>query len=252
MSNQWNAELYDTKMNFVSKYGVKVLELLQPNEGERILDLGCGTGDLTHELVQAGVEAVGIDLSAEMIEKARKKYPGISFMQANAETYRVGEPFDAVFSNAALHWMKRPELVIETIYQALKPGGRFVAEFGGKGNVEQVCQGIATVSQQHGLDAQERNPWYFPSIGEYTSLLEKHGFHVDYALLFERPTPQADGDIGMKHWLHSFGGVFFTDFSPEQKEAAYDEICEKLRPHLFHDGVWYVDYCRLRVVAKRK
>ncbi|MGO0061749.1 class I SAM-dependent methyltransferase [Brevibacillus fluminis] len=252
MSNVWNAELYDNKMSFVSKYGVQVLALLQAKAGERILDLGCGTGDICHELAKAGVNVKGIDFSADMIESAKMKYPELAFEVANAETYRSDEVFDAVFSNAALHWMKRPELVIQTVFAALKPGGRFVAEFGGKGNVAHVCQRIADVLKTRGLDAEERNPWYFPTIGEYTGLLEQQGFHVEYALLFERPTPQADGDEGMKHWLHSFSGPFFTDFTPEQKEQAYEQICDDLRPALFRDGTWWVDYCRLRVVARKK
>ena len=132
--NVWNADVYDKKLSFVSRYGKGILELLQPKKGEKILDLGCGTGDLSEKMSKSGADVVGIDASAKMIEKARTKYPNITFQIVNAESFRRREKFDAVFSNAALHWIKQSEKVIKTIEQALKPGGRFVAEFGGLGN----------------------------------------------------------------------------------------------------------------------
>lgn len=244
----WNAELYDSKIGFVSELGKGVLELLSPQEGEKILDLGCGTGDLTHAMAQAGAIPLGIDLSPEMIEKAQRKYPKVRFAVENGETFRSTTAFDAVFSNAALHWMVNPERVVETVWHALRPGGRFVAEFGGKDNVVRVLKGITDALAVYGIDATERNPWYFPSIGEYSAILEKQGFRVTYAVHFDRPTP-LDGEDGLQHWLQAFAKPFVDDFSAEERERAFALMEEKLRPTLFQSGTWTVDYKRLRMVA---
>jgi trans-aconitate methyltransferase len=142
MKNDWNAQLYDSKLRFVSEFGKDVVALLHPKAGEKILDLGCGTGDLSFEISKLGASVVGMDLSHSMIQEALAKYPNLQFKVENGEEFRTEEKFDAVFSNAALHWMKRAANVIESVWIALKPGGRFVAEFGGKGNVELVDQRI--------------------------------------------------------------------------------------------------------------
>jgi trans-aconitate methyltransferase len=249
--NKWDATHYDNKLSFVSALGKSMLELLAPQSGERILDVGCGTGDLASEIAAAGAEPVGIDLSAEMIERARQKYPSIRFDVANAETFRTTERYDAVFSNAALHWMKRPADVIESIWLALRPGGRFVAEFGGKGNVEGIVEAIAKVLHGKGILAEERNPWYFPSIGEYSALLEKQGFRVVIAIHFDRPTPLGDGERGLENWLDAFAGNFFYDLSEAEKRKAYQEIADILKPRMYAENGWIADYSRIRVVARK-
>lgn len=251
-TNQWNAELYDDKMNFVSEYGKGLIDWLQPVAGESILDLGCGTGDLCAQLAETGVTVTGIDFSTSMIEAARQKHPQLVFSVADAHTYRTQSCFDAVFSNAALHWMKRPVEVIETIWLALAPGGRFVAEFGGKGNCEQIFQALRTVLDRRGISADERSPWYFPSIGAYTSLLEKQGFHVTLASHFARPTFLPDGDLGLSHWLRSFCSPFFADLSPDEIQRVCREVTELLKPSLYRDGQWILDYKRLRIIAYKK
>lgn len=250
--NTWDAELYDSKISYVSQLGEDVVTLLQPQKGERILDIGCGTGDLTKEIADSGAVPFGIDLSSSMIEKAKQKYPELLFSIANAETFRTNELFDAVFSNAALHWMKKADKVAESIWLALRPGGRFVAEFGGKGNVETIIKGIADVLSEYGISATERNPWYFPSIGEYSSLLEYQGFCVTYAVHFQRPTLLTDGEYGLKHWLDSFCDDFFQGMSVSEKAAALERIIQKLRPALFKEGNWVADYARIRVIAIKR
>jgi trans-aconitate methyltransferase len=250
MSEQrWNARLYDDKMEFVSRLGQDLLYWLDPRPGERILDLGCGTGDLTYQLAAEGAVPTGIDLSPEMIHTARQKYPSLRFLVADAHTYRTDTPFDAVFSNAALHWMKQPEAVVRTIRDALRPGGRFVAEFGGKGNVGTIIRTIESVLEEDGIDARPRNPWYFPSIGEYGSLLERHGFRLVQAAHFDRPTPLAEGENGLRHWLDAFAGTFFFGMAKEEKERAYERIFARLRPLLFQNGCWVADYKRIRILA---
>jgi trans-aconitate methyltransferase len=251
--NVWNADLYDGKLNFVSSLGKGVVELLQPKRGEKILDLGCGTGDLSYEISKSGAIVTGSDLSREMIEKAREKYPQIPFIVEDGETFRTNEKYDAVFSNAALHWMKRAAKVVQSVELALHPEGRFVAEFGGQGNCQTLIQGIKEVlSDEYGMNVAEKNPWYFPSIGEYSTLLEQYGFKVIYAHLFDRPTPLTDGEKGLNHWLDSFADDFFLEFSEEEKTVIYGKIKNKIESDLYKDGTWALDYKRIRIVAIKK
>lgn len=251
-TKQWDAIHYDEKMNFVSHYGRGLIDWLQPVSGERILDLGCGTGDLTAKLAESGAHVVGCDFSPDMIEAARSKYPQLSFSVADAHTYRASEPFDAIFSNAALHWMKQPEKVAESVWLALVPGGRFVAEFGGKGNCAQVIDALRVALGKRGISADERNPWYFPSIGEYASLLERQGFRVVLSSHFDRLTLMPDGEGGLRHWLDSFCSPFFNGFSQSEIDEICSETGELLRSSLYRDGHWYVDYKRIRVIAHKE
>lgn len=246
----WQSELYDGKLNYVSAFGQGVLELLNPQPGERILDVGCGTGDLAHQIAQSGAEVIGIDKSVSMLEAARRKYPQLTFRVEDAEDFKQDEDVDAVFSNAALHWMTRPEQVLTCVREALRPGGRFIAEFGGQGNVERVIRAVGHVlARDYGIDASTRNPWYFPSIGQYTALLERQGFRVMYALHFDRPTRMEDGENGLAVWLEGFASPFFAGFSSEEKTAAVAKIAEEARADLYKDGSWTLDYKRIRILA---
>ena len=198
VAGNWNAALYDSKHAFVFEYGRDVLALLLPQPRERILDIGCGTGHLTAAIAQAGADVVGIDAAPSMIEQARRDYPKLTFRVADARTARFDAPFDAVFSNAALHWIHDAEAVVETIALALRDGGRLVAEFGARGNVAKLLGGIARALEQHGLETTGlENRWYFPTVGEYSALLERHDFEVLLAQVFDRPTPLDDGEQGL-------------------------------------------------------
>jgi trans-aconitate methyltransferase len=250
--NKWDSELYDDKINFVSQLGKGVVELLNPLHGEQILDLGCGTGDLTNEIANAGAVPFGIDLSSSMIETARRKYPDIQFSVENAVGYKTPKTFDAVFSNAALHWMKQAPKVVEAIWYALRPGGRFVAEFGGKGNVATIIQSISNGLAEYGISATERNPWYFPSIGEYTTLLEKQGFRVTYATHFDRSTPLNDGANGLKHWMDMFSDDFFYGLPFSEKSTIYKKVIKDVKAELYKDDTWYADYKRIRIMAVKE
>ena len=191
---KWNAELYDDKHAFVFQYGESVLELLDIKPGERVLDLGCGTGHLTNEIKNNGAEVIGIDASADMIAKAVKTYPGIDFRVADASDFHFDEPFDAVFSNAVLHWVHKADDAIRCVYDSLKGGGRFVAEMGGKGNNAHILATTQHVLEKHGyLHLAKKKPWYFPSMGDYTTKLENVGFRVTSAIHFDRPTLLQDG-----------------------------------------------------------
>jgi trans-aconitate 2-methyltransferase len=206
---------------------------------------------LTAEIAAAGALVDGIDQSPEMVAQARRNFPEQRFDVGDARTFTVERPYDAVFSNAVLHWIKPAAAAVERVWLALKPGGRFVAEFGGRGNVARVCDAIRRAMRQLGSDSFDALfPWYYPSIGEYAGLLETRGFDVTYALLFDRPTP-LEGESGMRDWVRMFGGVFLGAVRPEDHERLFQHVEERLRPTQFYDGRWHADYRRIRVVAYR-
>lgn len=249
-ANKWQPDSYDQKLKYVSEYGKDVVSLLNPQPGETILDLGCGTGDLSYEIHKYGATVTGMDSSPEMINTAKKKYPQLQFNTGDGENFSFSTPFDAVFSNAAFHWMTQAPQVIHCIHQSLQQGGRFVAEFGGKGNVQTIIAAINDVLLEgYGIDTKERNPWYFPSIGEYSQLLENKGFHVMAAHHFERPTELQDGEQGLIAWLDQFSGNYFLGFNEAEKQSIYSRIITKVKPFLFHQETFYADYKRLRIVA---
>jgi trans-aconitate methyltransferase len=243
--SSWNAEQYEGRHSYVWQFGGSLLELLQPRPGERILDLGCGTGQLTAEIASSGAQVVGLDSSPEMLGQARQNYPRLKFVLADATSFHFEEPFDTVFSNAALHWVKDAEASVKCIAAALRPGGRFVAEFGGKGNITEILAALRAV---FGDAAEERCPWWFPGIGEYASLLARHGLEVRQASLFDRPTP-IEGEHGMEDWIEMFCGSYLRDLSADRAKEKVREVAEYLRPKLYREGIWMLDYRRLRVVA---
>ncbi|MFX3633369.1 MAG: trans-aconitate 2-methyltransferase [Candidatus Pristimantibacillus sp.] len=247
---QWKPESYDNHLGYVSRLGQGILEWLNPQPNEFILDLGCGTGDLAFEIAQAGAKVIGLDYSESMITAAREKYPDIEFQLGNGEIFTTSQRMDAVFSNAALHWMKNPTKVIQSVWNSLNNGGRFVAEFGGKGNVDSIVKAIYEVMPRYGIDASERNPWYFPTIGEYSHLLEKQGFHVTLAEHFARPTELPDGEQGIMHWLFQFADSFISPLSDSDRNAALQEITQIVK-HKLQDGdtIIKADYSRIRMIA---
>ena len=226
----WDSSQYQSTFSFVWEYGADVLSLLKPQPGERILDLGCGTGHLMGRMAETGAEVLGIDASPAMIAQARQNFPKLKFQLVEAAQFRTEEKFDAVFSNAALHWMLEPDPVAEAVSLALKPGGRFVAEMGGKGN-------IATVTKA--LDTRISN--YFPSVSEYSAVLERHGLEVEFMVLFDRFTPLEGGENGLREWI--------AMYRPDNKRPI-EEVEAELRGSLYRDGRWYADYRRLRFVAR--
>jgi len=244
--DNWNADLYDQEHGFVSHFGGALLQWLAPKPGEKILDLGCGTGDLANQMNQQGAAIIGIDKSENMVQQAQHKYPGLTFRVQDVVALNYRNEFDAVFSNATLHWVKTPKQALQSIYQALKPGGRFIAEFGGKGNVQKITDELI---QQLGTSYQsEQFPWYYPSIGEYTSLMEQVGFRVTHAQHFDRPTP-LNGENGLRNWIEMFATSMLDGLTPEAKERIITESTQNLREVLYHNGAWIADYKRIRVVG---
>lgn len=247
LENQWNSNLYESNHAFVWESARSLIELLAPQSRERILDLGCGTGQLTAQIADRGAEVVGIDAAATMVEKARQNYPHLRFVAADARSFHLEQPFDAVFSNAALHWIPEADAVIRCMHQALKPSGRLVAEFGGKGNVQAIVSALYDVLEANNASPSV-NPWYFPSIGEYASRLEQQGFQVVNAMLFDRPTPLL-GDAAMANWIQMFASCFLEDLAVDQQTQIINSVEQRLQPVLYHQGTWTADYRRLRIVA---
>ena len=246
----WNSNLYDSKHEFVSQYGLEVVDLLNPQKDEVLLDLGCGTGDITAKIAASGANVIGVDASKSMIDKAKEKYPQQDFWVMDATKLNFSQQFDGVFSNAVLHWIKEPRKLLEQVYSVLKPKGRLVAEFGGKGNVETLTNAIIASIRDEGYEFDDDSfPWYFPTIGEYTSLMESVGFTVKYAVHFDRPTKLVDSKEGMKDWIKMFGSSFFANIPGEACEKIIDQVEIKLRGSQFIEGSWWADYKRIRVVG---
>ncbi|RRB04638.1 class I SAM-dependent methyltransferase [Larkinella rosea] len=244
----WNADLYTEKHAFVFQYGAGLIDLLAPKTGESILDLGCGSGELTQQIADRGAAVVGLDASEPMIAKARQQFPALDFRLGDATHFELPERFDAVFSNAVLHWVTDFEAAIRQIKKHLKPGGRFVAEFGGKDNVKQITDEVTRQLQKRGYPLPV-SWWYFPSVGSYTSALEKHGFRVNVAQHYDRDTLLNDPERGIIDWVEQFGGNFFPGVDPADQASILEDTQNALKPTLFREGRWYADYKRLRVVA---
>lgn len=246
----WDPKLYDRAHSFVYDAAADLVEVLGPREGERILDVGCGTGHLTAKLAVGGASVLAIDSSETMVAAAREAFPKVKFEVADIRTFRDAEPFDAVFSNATLHWVRPPADAVASIHNVLKPRGRFVAEFGGKGNVAAIRAAMESALRTMGIDPTGLSPWYFPSVGEYASLLEAHGFHVQHISTFPRVN-LLDGPSGLRNWITMFGGTYVAALNDVQRERFFSLTEDAARPQLFYDDAWHADYYRLRVAANR-
>jgi trans-aconitate methyltransferase len=241
----WDPTLYAANARFVSDLGQPVVDSLAPRPDECILDLGCGDGALTARLLEIGCRVIGVDASPGMVATARAR--GVDARVMAGQSLSFDAEFDAVFSNAALHWMQEPRRVVDGVWRALRPGGRFVAEMGGRGNVGSILAASEAALARRGLAFT--SPWYFPDVAEYRQMLETRGFAVTAIELFERPTP-LPGDI--RGWLDTFGQPFLGALDPATRKDVTDEILAQLRPQLCDaDGRWIADYVRLRFSAHR-
>jgi len=250
MTNQWNAAQYDAKHAFVYEKAKGLVALLAPEAGERILDLGCGTGALTAEIAEKGAEILGVDRAEEMISQARKKFPALKFEVLDARELRFNAEFDAVFSNAVLHWIPEAEQVIAGVAQALKPGGRFVAEFGGKGNIQRLVEGFHRAFAALGMREPDGvSPWFYPSVAEYASLLERRGLEVREASLFDRPTMLEEAERGLENWIRLFRQTFLEKMGESNAQRWIQEVERQCRDELFKNGSWELDYRRLLIAA---
>jgi len=241
----WDAGNYDTRFGFVARGGETLVDLLDPSPGERVLDLGCGTGDLTAKIAERGASVVGLDSDKSMIARARARFPDLEFVHGDGHEFSLGT-FDSVFSNAALHWLTRPQEVTSAVRAALRAGGRFVAEQGGAGNVAQTLAALNAARADAGRAEVSPMPWYYPTVGEHATLLESCGFRVHLMIHYNRPSPLDDCPDGIVDWAQMFAGNYYADIPEEQHRSFFADAArygEKLRRD---DGVTVIDYVRLR------
>ncbi|WP_456400143.1 class I SAM-dependent methyltransferase [Persephonella sp.] len=242
--NIWNAEKYEKHADFVPRLAFPLIDLLGDIKGKKILDVGCGDGTLTLELVNRGADVIGIDSSPEMVKASKSK--GIKAILGTATDLPFYEEFDAVFSNAVLHWVPEAEKALENIAKSLKDGGIFVAEFGGKGNIQSIIQAMEQVFEENPEFGKFKNIWYFPDANEYKSLLEKAGFKVEYIELIPRPTPIDH----IQNWLEIFTNVYTSHLAKSQINLFRSRVRELLKSRLYTpEKGWVADYVRLRLKA---
>ena len=247
VGQDWDPNQYARTARFVADLGQPVVDLLDPRPGERILDLGCGDGPLTAKLAEMGVDVVGVDSSAEQIAAAKKLGLDARVMDGAHLTFE--NEFDAVFSNATLHWILDADAVIGGVFRALKPGGRFVAEMGGENNVVTIKRGLIAALNKRDIDGEALVPWYFPGPAEYGPRLEAAGFTIEYIAHIERPT-RLPGTLG--DWLNTFARGFLLAVPEDERRKVIQDVAEFARAKLQdRDGGWTLDYTRLRFRAKR-
>jgi len=246
MTQTWSPADYRQNASFVPELGAPMVTRLGPKPGERILDLGCGDGVLTAQIAQSGATVVGVDASPAMVASARAL--GLDAHVVDATALQFDGEFDAVFSNAALHWVHDADAVLTGIHRALKPGGRFVAEFGGHGNVAAVSVAVRSVLQARNIAFEW--PWYFPTADAYATRIRAAGLVPKDLALIPRPTPLPTDMAG---WLQTFGASLFAQVPDDARAGVTEEIVELLRPTLCDErGVWILDYVRLRVVGEKR
>ncbi len=244
MTRTWDATTYDRDFAFVAAYGAELLDWLAVLPGETVLDLGCGTGELAARIAASGARVIGIDSDPAMIEAARERLPDADLRVADGHDFSVDEPVDAVFSNAALHWMPAAVEVLGCASDALRDGGRFVAEMGAKGNVAIVMSAVDQACREAGLP-ERAWPWFFPSPAQYAAMLEDAGFEIRELDFRDRPTELSGGAEGFTGWLAMFAGEALADVP----EPVLERAAEVARPQLWRDGSWWADYRRLRFRA---
>lgn len=238
----WSPETYLRNAAFVPELGKGVLDLLNPQPGERILDIGCGEGLLSAKIQAAGAHVYAIDLSPHQVQGTRAR--GVDAHVMDGHDLDFENEFDAVFSNAALHWMRPISKVFDNIYKALKPGGRFIAEMGGAGNIASIRTALYAALEQRGVNPSRHDPWSFPGPGEAKYLLKQAGFQVKSLDIFGRPT-QLPGDIG--DWLDTFASSFLFSLDASLHDEVLNEVREALRPELMDKtNTWVADYVRLK------
>ena len=247
---KWDTKLYNEKYSFVYDYGKSLIKLLDPKKNDRILDLGCGSGQLTFKINELSKKTIGIDKSVEMIADAKLRYEKVDFQVCDAENFRFKNKFDSIFSNATLHWIKNYKNVIKCMYDNLKFNGKIVLEFGGKNNVKTIINQLRKSLKKRGYLKQSNiELWYFPSVEEYSKELESFGFKVVLAESFDRKTELVNQQNGIKDWISMFANSFFIDVNLTHIEEIKSEVQENIKAKCFINGKWFADYKRIRFVA---
>ncbi len=241
----WSAEVYATNADFVPALGRGVLDLLDARAGETILDLGCGDGKLTAEIAASGALVMGVDTAPDLLSAAMRR--GLDVRHMDGQSLSFDRDFDAVFSNAAMHWMRDLDAVVAGVRAALRPGGRFVGEFGGHGNVAAIATALIAALERQGIDGRQRFPWVFPTVSQFSAILGAHGFAITSIVLVPRPTPLP---TGMRGWLDTFANPFVHDLDDKTRRQVINDAITYLAPSLCDEtGAWSADYVRLRFAA---
>jgi SAM-dependent methyltransferase len=248
-TSRWDAAGYDRHFGSVSQLGSGVVDLLEPRPGERVLDLGCGTGELLERIVAGGAVGIGLDADTGMVGRARLRLPGVEIILADAHAFTLSEQVDAVFSEAALHRMTRPDEVASCVAAALKPGGRFVAELGGAGNVATIIAAVRTAVAECRPDLTVAVPWYFPTVGQQSAVLERAGLRVARMEHFPRRTPLSEQSDGAADWVRRFGTTLLLGLSAEEREVVLSRVTALTAADLLTEDGWVADDWRLRFVA---
>ncbi|MBV7273732.1 class I SAM-dependent methyltransferase [Clostridiaceae bacterium UIB06] len=244
---KWNSDLYDNKHSFVAEYGKSLIEFVNVEKNQKILDLGCGTGRLTNELVKNGATVIGIDSSADMIKKAKLNYPNLNFQVADATNLDFKNYFDTVFSNAVFHWIPNQEKLLYSIYNSLKDNGKLICEFGAKNNVYQIQTGFEKALKQNGYSYYSE--FFLPSKEEYKLLLEKAGFEIEHIIEYDRPTPLADGEKGLRNWICQFFASYLSNIPYEEMEQILCETEKFCKNSIWKENQWIADYRRIQIIA---
>ncbi|MCI5648611.1 MAG: class I SAM-dependent methyltransferase [Fusicatenibacter sp.] len=247
----WNAADYKKDFSFVPAYGEALIHLITKQPGSTVVDLGCGNGTLTEKLADRGYLVTGVDDSDTMLQLARKEHPAYPFLKGNAIDFDLEEKADVIFSNAVFHWIDQrdQQTMLCNIFRNLKPGGELVCEFGGFGCAEAVHGTLEQCFAERGL--KYPRTFYFPTIGQYAPMLEKAGFTVELAVLFDRPTPQ-NGPDGLANWIHMFIKKPFEGMEDVQKEDIISDAVSRLKNRLYREPLWIVDYVRIQFRAVKK
>jgi SAM-dependent methyltransferase len=248
VAQEWDPQQYGKHGAFVHGLAGGVLEWLNARPGERILDVGCGDGQLTARMAAAGVSVVGLDSSAQMAAAARAR--GIEVTEGSAEKMPfAAQSFDAVFSNAALHWVRDHDAMMSEVKRVLKPGGRFVAEMGGHGNVAAILVAVSAALSRHGFAGRQDSVNYYPTPEAYARRFTAHGFAVERMELIPRPTPLGEG--GMEAWIRTFRRGILELLPEEVRASVVEDAVAMLTPVLCdEEGNWTADYVRLRFAAR--
>lgn len=249
---EWDAGFYQNQHSFVAEYGKKLFEYFPEQKGLSVLDLGCGTGTLSKGLADKGYQVLGIDASSQMVEAARKRYPGLEFKVMDACDMPWKEAFDVVFSNAVFHWIPDQPRLLHQIYQVLNKGGKLICEFGGKGNTQKIQQAFAQAMYQKGYLYSYQTVFFYPSPEQYRELLTAAGFRTEYMNCYDRPTPLNGGKEGLRNWVRQFLSAALEPLPEEEQDEILSQTQQLLFSDLWDGKQWVADYKRLQVVAQKK
>lgn len=246
---KWNAQNYQATCGRVTEHGSKLVDVLRELHPKRVLDLGCGTGVLTNDIAGFAEEVVGIDQSDTMIEKARTLYPNIEFMVMDACNLPWNGRFDAVFSNAVLHFIKAQDQLLASVHRTLADGGFFVCEFGTDGNLQHLLEAVERACTRRGKAYTLR--FFYPAEALYKRLLEAHGFFVQSIKTYDLDTKLIEGEPGLRNWVNQ---IFYTEmqwFGDAERAELLDEIERDLRDEQWDGSEWHLPNKRLQVVARK-